>query len=195
MLFFLEHFETPTPSKVASLRWYASRFPAILTNYRQIRPLYSRSPSVPVVYTLWSALGRTSLPRRGTAETTLARARNPADKNETLSKPEIPIAWGIRLTFLRSTPHRVKSVTNRLYVSNDASDRSARIWQTGSIIGSTDRSSANSGCPLKPSGFFNRADIMSLTPISALPTRSESVENEHCISDTENARGSNNKTS
>lgn len=94
----------------------------------------------------------------------------------------------IKLTFLLRTPHRVKSVTNKLYVNSDTSDKSGRIWQTGSITGSTDRSSANNGCPLKPSGFFSLADITSLTPNSAFPTLNESVEKEHCISDTVNEK-------
>jgi len=93
---------------------------------------------------------------------------------------------GTELTFLLSTPHLVKSVTSKLYVKSDTSDKSGRIWHTESISGSTDRSSANSGCPLKPSGFFSLADITSLTPKSALPTLNESVEKEHWISDTKN---------
>ncbi|KAL6952582.1 hypothetical protein U1Q18_046556 [Sarracenia purpurea var. burkii] len=68
---------------------------------------------------------------------------------------------------------------------------SGLIWQTGSVRGSTARSSANKGIPLKPSGFLSLADSISLSPDvlavgagarAALPLRTESLQKAHWIS-------------
>lgn len=80
------------------------------------------------------------------------------------------------LTFRFSTPHLLKSFIFRLYLNPEGSSTSGRIWQEGSLSGSTALSSAKSGWPLKPSGFLNFAIIESLVPI-LLP-----FANVHCIS-------------
>lgn len=96
----------------------------------------------------------------------------------------------VSLTFRLRTPHLLKSDTWRLYVSLVMSVASGRIWHTGSVIGSIPRSSANSGCPLKPSGFRSRADIESLIPMRAFPERADSLLNVHWMSDTETEKES-----
>lgn len=79
------------------------------------------------------------------------------------------------VTFRLRTPHLEKSVIFKLYVTPSASAVSCRIKHVRSVSGFTDRSSANSGAPLNPTGFFRRAVIASdaLEPCA---------ENEHCIS-------------
>lgn len=78
-------------------------------------------------------------------------------------------------TFRFNTPHLEKSRIFKLYAIPSGSLRSGRIVQARSASGFTARSSANKGDPLKPTGFFSRAVIISdvLAPCD---------ENEHCIS-------------
>lgn len=83
------------------------------------------------------------------------------------------------LTFLLKTPHRLKSLILKLYLSPVWSAWSGLIWQDGSVSGSTPLSSANKGCPLNPSGFLSLATIESLEPILLLEPK------VHCISVTE----------
>lgn len=79
------------------------------------------------------------------------------------------------LTFLFSTPHRVKSVILRSKLSSLGSFRSCLMEQAKSASGLTARSSANRGAPLNPIGFFSFAVMMSprLDPCEA---------NEHWMS-------------
>jgi len=79
------------------------------------------------------------------------------------------------LTLRFSTPHRKKSTIFKSYDSSVGSLRSCLIIQLKSESGLTPRSSANSGAPLKPSGFFKRAVIES-------PIFDPCDENEHCMS-------------
>lgn len=69
-----------------------------------------------------------------------------------------------KLTFRFKTPHLEKSAIFKLYLRPDGSEGSDRIWQDRSLSGSTPLSSANSGWPLNPSGFFSFATIESLIP-------------------------------
>lgn len=78
-------------------------------------------------------------------------------------------------TFRFRTPHRVKSVIFKWYAMPSGSAPSGRIEHARSVSGLTFRSSANSGAPLNPTGFFSRAFIESaaVEPCD---------ENEHWIS-------------
>lgn len=67
----------------------------------------------------------------------------------------------LSLTLRFRTPHREKSVIFSMYAMLSGSLDSGRMEQALSISGLTFRSSANSGEPLKPTGFFNRAVIRS----------------------------------
>lgn len=74
-----------------------------LTNFRRNPQLCSRSPSVPVVCTLWSALDRTSSPHRETVETTLGRARNPVEKiHQNVSYYQYAYNYYVRIMYHRS---------------------------------------------------------------------------------------------
>jgi len=96
---------------------------------------------------------------------------------------------GGRLTFLLRTPHFEKSVISRSYVSFSWSVESGRIWHDTSVSGSTWRSSAKIGYPLKPSGLRSLAAIVSLVivrPWCLWVSTPLLVPKVHCTSETEN---------
>ena len=81
----------------------------------------------------------------------------------------------LSLTLRFRTPQREKSVIFSMYAMFSGSPDSGRMEQALSISGLTFRSSANSGEPLNPTGFFNRAVIRSAV-------LDDVVANEHWIS-------------